>query len=381
MMNKNLSFASSKEDSERFRAMFPDSTIAKSYSMADTKSQYLIKFGIADYLTKKLIYGVNHVPFSFLFDESTNNQVKKQYDGYVSYWSPRYDQVVSVYAGSLFVGHCNADDLVEHYNHFVDKLELKSDYLLHLGMDGPNVNLSFENKLESNLESINTSFLSIGTCSLHPTHTAFRKGTKSLYSNTINISQEKESTFGLDDFFNDLHFFIKLSRARREDYASLENVTNVVAQYAKKHVETRWLSIKYMALRLLEQWPNLKEYFLNFLPKHSNFKSEIAKTYRYIRIKKAVEEPLTEVHVSFCAFTAHNFESFLLPSQTREPMIHQLFPSMCKLLNDIQSKFIKKKKLSSDLESNIYIDVSKKENLKPSNLIDIGTKAKLMFSR
>ena len=99
MMNKNLSFASSKEDSERFRAMFPDSTIAKSYSMADTKSQYLIKFGIADYLTKKLIYGVNHVPFSFLFDESTNNQVKKQYDGYVSYWSPRYDQVVSVYAG------------------------------------------------------------------------------------------------------------------------------------------------------------------------------------------------------------------------------------------------------------------------------------------
>ena len=61
-------------------------------------------------------------------------------------------------------------------------------------------------------------------------------------------------------------------------------------------------------------------------------------------------------------------------------MIHQLFPSMCKLLNDIQSKFIKKKKLSSDLESNIYIDVSKKENLKPSNLIDIGTKAKLMFS-
>ena len=125
--------------------------------MADTKSQYVIKFGIADHLTKKFIYHVNCVPFSFLFDQSTNNQVKKQY-GYASYQSPRYDQVVSAYAGSLFVGHCNEDDLVEHYNHFVDKLELKSDYLLHLGMDGPIVNLSFKNKLESNLESINTSF-------------------------------------------------------------------------------------------------------------------------------------------------------------------------------------------------------------------------------
>ena len=204
-------------------------------------------------------------------------------------------------------------------------------------MDGPNVNFSFENKLESNLESIDTSFLRIGTCSLHPTDAAFRKG---LYSNTINVSGEKESTFDLDDFFNYLYFFFALSSARRADYPSLENVTNVVAQYAKKHVETRWLSMKYVALRLLEQWPNLKEYFLNFLPKQSNFKSEIAKTYRYIRIKEAVEELLTEAYVSFCAFTAHDFESFLLLLQTGEPLIHQLFPSVFKLLNDIQSKFI-----------------------------------------
>ena len=76
----------------------------------------------------------------------------------MSCWSPRYDQVASAYASSLFVGHSNADDLVEHYNHFVDKLELKSDYLLHLGMDDPIVDLSFENKLQSNLESINTPF-------------------------------------------------------------------------------------------------------------------------------------------------------------------------------------------------------------------------------
>ena len=117
-MNKKLPFASLKEDSERFCAMFPDLMIVKSFSMVDTKSQYVIKFGIADYLTKTLIFDVNRVPFLFLFDESTNNQIKKQYDGYVSYWSPRYDQVVSAYPGSLFVGHCNTDDLVEHYNHY-----------------------------------------------------------------------------------------------------------------------------------------------------------------------------------------------------------------------------------------------------------------------
>ena len=59
--------------------MFPDSTIARSYSIGGTKAQRAIKFGIANCLKEKLIYNVNRV--SFLFNESTNNQVKKQYDG------------------------------------------------------------------------------------------------------------------------------------------------------------------------------------------------------------------------------------------------------------------------------------------------------------
>ena len=43
-------------------------------------------------------------------------------------------------------------------------------------------------------------------------------------------------------------------------------------------------------------------------------------------------------------------------------------------------KFYQEKKFSSELESYIYIDMSQKENLKPLNLIDIGTKGKLMFT-
>ena len=216
-------------------------------------------------IINKLIYDVNCVPFSFLFDESTNNQIKKQYGSFIL--------VTKVWSSCFCLGwfvicwilQCIVNE--NHCNDFVDKLELKSDYLLHSGMDGWIVNLSFENKLESNLESINTSFLRIGTFSLHLTHTDFRKSINSLYLNTIKISGEKESAFDLGEFFNNLHLLFKLSSARWEDYFSLENVTNVVAQYAKKHVEMWWLSMKYVALHLLEQWPNLREYFLNFLPK------------------------------------------------------------------------------------------------------------------
>ena len=43
-------------------------------------------------------------------------------------------------------------------------------------MEGLNVNLSFESKLATNTEDMNTTFLKIRSCSLHPTHTGFPKG-------------------------------------------------------------------------------------------------------------------------------------------------------------------------------------------------------------
>ena len=65
-----------------------------------------------------------------------------------------------------------------------------------------------------------------------------------------------------------------------------------------------------------------------------------------------------EAYIAFCAF--------LVPFQTSEPMIHLLHPALCNLLYTLQRKFIRKKKLSSDLSENIYIDVNNKKNVKHS---------------
>ena len=270
MVEKTHSFASATGDSGRFKLMFPDSTIAKGYQQSDSKVQYVINYDIADHLKKQLIYDVKNTPYSVLFDKTTNSQVKKQYDGYVICWSKRSDNIVHSYCGSLFVGHCAAVDLVKHYEEFVKQLDIDSKFLLHFGMDRPNVNLSFEDKLTQKLPEVDTSFLKLGTCSLHPVHPAFQKGIKQLFqgqvpsatSNSENSGElpKKKGTLDLDDFFTDIHSFFKLSSARLEDYTSLESVTGVVAEYAKKHAETRWVSMTYVAVRCLEQWPNLKEF-------------------------------------------------------------------------------------------------------------------------
>ena len=136
----------------------------------------------------------------------------------------------------------------------------------------------------------------------------------------------------MDKFFHDIRFLFKHSCACREDYASVEKVTEVAAQYAMQHTETQWLTMKYVAVRILLQWKNLKEYFLKFLPKKSNFKSTVANTNHYKRICAALQDLVTEAFTSFCAYSTTEFEEFLLQFPSYEPRMHLLYFSRCKLV-------------------------------------------------
>jgi len=71
--------------------------------------------------------------------------------------------------------------------------------------------------------------------------------------------------------------------------------------------------MKHVAIRVVEQWDNLTEYFLKFVPKQKDTFRKIKETARYQRISKALEDSLTLAYVEFCAFVARDFEMFLLP--------------------------------------------------------------------
>ena len=94
-----------------------------------------------------LLYDVNNTPCTFKLDELTSSQIKKQYDRYLQYWSTKFDEVINCYCGSLFIGHCMHEQLIEHYYEFTKNLKLDSSFLLHLGMDRPSVNNAFQQKL------------------------------------------------------------------------------------------------------------------------------------------------------------------------------------------------------------------------------------------
>ena len=178
-----------------------------------------------------------------------------------------------VYCGTIMFDHFPAEKLLEHFLEFTEKMNLGLKLMLHIGMDGPSVNLKFEDLLKSSphIKSLGTTILSIGTCPLHIVHNALRAG--------VNASN-----FNVDSFIIDVNFFFKLSAARRADYR-MQKCTDVISHFIQKHSNTRWVTLRKICVKGLEQYQNLQEYFLKFLPKTSVFKSMVRDTERYKRIK------------------------------------------------------------------------------------------------
>ena len=217
-------------------------------------------------------------------------------------------------------------------------------------------------------------FLMLGSCGIHITNNGFRKGVT-------------EFGFDVETFVNDISFYFKMSAARRQDYKLMEMFTLIEAKYTLKHTIVRWLSLKNPVLRILEQWGNVDEYFLKYLPKQDNFISKIKPSPRYKRIIDFLKNPIPKAELCFIACVAHDFEDFILTMQTSEPMIHCIYEKISSLIFNLMKKFVSssaitvtvdgiaKAKQGSELVS---VDVFK--HRKKMENIDNGTRAKEILS-
>ena len=128
--------------------------------------------------------------------------------------------------------------------------------------------------------------------------------------------------FDIEQFIVDINAFSKLSSARREDYSKLEEITELPPHFSLEYFSTRCFTLKKVTVRILEQWENLTEYFLIFIPKQPHFKSKngLQENERYQRIKEKLEDKSTQPYLAFIAFVSQDFESFLVQFQCDAPL-------------------------------------------------------------
>ena len=154
--------------------------------------------------------------------------------------------------------------------------------------------------------------------------------------------KELKNEINLDEFAIDLHFFMKYSAAQREGYVNTVSVTEITAHSLLRHCTTRWLSSHKVLVRIIEQYENLKEYFLKTLSRLPGFrgKNGVEQTERYQRIKSNLNNPEALAYMSFVLYTAQDFKNFVLPLQAEEPKIHILNTKCTGLVKDVLLKFI-----------------------------------------
>ena len=105
------------ELTETFAAMFPDSRIAKSFSLARTKSMHTVTHGLAPHFKSVLVSTLGKSDFHvYAFDESLNDVTQTcEMDLYVRFWESVSNRVETRYFGSSFLGHTTHQDLCSQF--------------------------------------------------------------------------------------------------------------------------------------------------------------------------------------------------------------------------------------------------------------------------
>ena len=294
--------------------------------------------------------------------------MKKQMDIHIGYWSERFGRVVVVYVDSAFLGHAEASHIEDEILQYMDRNNVKLQHLLQCSMDGPAVNNAFLHKLNSHLESQKVPpLVDLGTCRLHPVHTAFRKAVEAL-------------PFDVEQFATDIYQWFKLSSARREDYESvqkvlhdLEDLEHCVSEFFLKPISSRWLYLEPVCRRIIEQFAAPRTYFLTSLPHTGMIASSVT---RYNRIKQCLEDKvtLTPVYLHFVVYIATTLTPFIKLVQKDEPLVHILYDKANEVMRTCLRMFLKTEVVGEKEGAELYdIDCDKGDNWLQTRDMEIGS--------
>ena len=96
-------------------------------------------------------------------------------------------------------------------------------------------------------------------------------------------------------------------------------------------------------MKIIEQYKNLKEYFLKTLPTLPGFKGKngVSQTELYQRLENVLTSETALTCKSFIVHVCQDFKEFVVPLQSTEPKIHVLYTKCVKLVKDLLSRFVK----------------------------------------
>lgn len=107
-----------------------------------------------------------------------------------------------------------------------------------------------------------------------------------------------------------------------------------------KHTTIRWLTLENAVLRMLEQWPAVVFYFLEYVPSKKSNSYTRQSLYKQIANLLQIKSMKAQLH--FISSVTQVYSKFSIMFQREEPLIHALYDELRNLLLTIMQRVCKK---------------------------------------
>lgn len=341
---------------ELFPLMFPDSDIASKFKMQKDKNAYVVTYGLCPFFQDQLASTLKTCKFfSVSFDESLNQVAQKgQMDIIVRFWNSSTNEVCTRYLTSAFLGHATSGDLLGAFTSALSHHNVDLKKMLQVSMDGPNVNLKFLTELKTFLKNVedptDPELFDIGTCSLHVVHGAYK-------------TAHEKCGWNVHVFLRALYYLFKDFPSRRSDYIAASHSS----VFPLRFCAIRWVENSTVIQRAVEMLPFLKLYVSAMAKKPPASES-------FRKVQKALEDKMLLGKLGFMQSVAMQLEPYLTKFQTNKPLLPFMYQDIYNLLRNLMVRFVKSDIMSGVTNASklMAVDLSKKENLKTIQSIDIG---------
>ena len=349
----NLGYKSLDSILPTLKVMDPNSTVWRDLTMGRAKLSYSISDGIGPHLHETTIQRAREsTSFSLSLDSASTHRggLTKDLDIHISYWDSIKSEAIESLLAITEMSSETAEILKNVVLTVLDQEGLKMKNLLAVSRDNPNVNKRLVKLLKEEANAKGSKLIDFGSCVLHTVHNAFEKGLNQLSVDIPSLAQC-------------LHGFFKYSTIRREQFAIELMDLDLATSNFKRHVNSRWLSLKPAAELIDKQWPAITKYFLTTLPElaesgDKNAKDGI-KTKYYQLICEQLRNSTCRLVLKEVIYVCEKFSPFLHQLQSSTPLAHRLFDYCGNLLHSVMVCLIKEPTLPDKVTSLKKVDPTK----------------------
>ena len=335
----------------------PSSAIWQKVTMSRQKASYAVSDGLGPHFHDQNMQRARAAPgFSFGLDSATTKRggLSKDLDIKLVYWDDSKGQVVESLLDIVELTSETAEIMKTEVLMRLEAEGLKLTNVLACSRDNPNVNKKLVRLLEEEVKNAGGHLIDLGSCVLHAGHNSVEKGINCL---SVDIPTLVKACYA----------FFKKSTIRREQFTKELLDLDMEVTYFKRHVDTRWLTLRPAAERVDKNYEAIEKYFLCTLPElaqsgEPNEKSnakEAMKTKNYEKIVSQLRKPACRTTLRQVMFMCEKFTPFMKQLQSGEPIVHQLHDFCVYLLLELANCIVKEAAIPDSAVKLAKMDLSK----------------------